>query len=118
MKDHPDRYTNLVNPHVCPQISEALKPLIDQGDKIDIFKLCKLAGIKLGAFAIAEGFGGNEKGEDIICAPYSAGECCYTNCKRAHLHCNECPQGYAANFRNRIVPGVAKWMAGERPPPC
>ena len=80
MKDHPDRYTNRVNPHVCPQISEALKPLIDQGDKIDIFKLCQLAGIKLGALVIAAGFGGADKGEDIICAAYASGECTYNNC--------------------------------------
>ena len=115
-KNHPDRYINRVNPHVCPQIAEALKPLIDQGEEIDMNKLCALAGIKLGSLVITEGFGGNDKNEDIICAAYVAGECTFNKCKRAHIHCNECPQGYAAKFRNRIVPGVAKWMAGERPP--
>ena len=70
----------------------------------------------MGSIVIVEGFGGRSKNEDIICIGYAMGECQIPMCNRAHVYCNECPQGFTANFRNRIAPGVAKWMAGERPP--
>ena len=73
-----------------------------------------MSSIRLGELVIADGLGGSEKSEDIICLGYVTGECTFNNCKRAHLYCNEYPDGYAAKFWNMIVPGVAKWMAGER----
>ena len=41
-----------------------------------------------------------------ICANYSAGYCGYADCKRRHLQSNECPQGYAKTFCNKIDAGV------------
>ena len=94
-----------------------MKPIINKGDEVKMNKICSLAGVRLGTLVKADGFGGAEKSEDIICPQYAVGKCTFPNCKRAHLYCAECPEGFGQKFGNAIVPGVAKWMAGERPTP-
>ena len=111
---HPDRYTNPVNPHVCPQIKAVLQPLVDASEKIKPFVLCRLAGSTLSAVVLAAGFRGEQENEDIICPTYAVGRCNTEDCKRAHLFCSECPSGYAKNFAKVVGPGVQKYLAGDR----
>ena len=117
MKDHPERYSNPVNPHVCPEITAAVQPIIDKGDTPRLYDLCELAGVKGGAVIMPPGFGGASKGEDIVCARYTMGQCNFAGCKKAHLYCQECPVGFATKVATSIAPGVAKYMTGERAKP-
>ena len=86
MKDHPERYSNSVNPHVCPEITEVVKSIINKGDTPKLYNLCALAGVQLGPFVMPPGFGGATKGKDIVCARYTMGECSLPGCKEAHLY--------------------------------
>ena len=74
-KKHPERYTNPINPHVCPQIKEAMKPITDKGDKVHMVNLAILADVTLGPIVMIDGFEGKDEGEDILCASYMAGKC-------------------------------------------
>ena len=117
MKDHPERYSDPVNPHICPEIAQAVNPIITKGDTPRLFDLCALAGVRIGTLVMPPGFGGASKGEDIVCPRYTMGQCTHAGCKKAHLYCQECPRGFATKIATAIAPGVAKYMTGERAKP-
>ena len=59
---------------MCPQIKEVLKPIMDEGD-INLSKLCKLANLQIGNLVLADEFGGEDKGKNIMCVMYALGKC-------------------------------------------
>ena len=77
-------------------------------------EVCTAAGTTSTAVVRADGFRGQQFGEDLICLNYASGRCPYQGCANAHLMEEELPAGWTSGVVRKLEPGVNRILTEGR----